>query len=172
VKSELEVASEADNTDDGEKPPARPRHDARAGRLRYCYIATATSRYCYCNYYLTARPLPVGLSRRVPLLPHTAQVWHAVPCSERAAPMPDTSLRRPTVAEDARLNVKAAHEFGDLERPITAPVHSLLTSPARSHPNAAHAKELPLHLILLILSYVRTHRPTRPCHGLLPKPAR
>jgi hypothetical protein len=69
VKSELEVASEADNTDDGEKPPARPRHDARAGRLRYCYIATATSRYCYCNYYLTARPLPVGLSRRAPLPP-------------------------------------------------------------------------------------------------------
>jgi hypothetical protein len=71
VKSELEVASEADNTDDGEKPPARPRHDARAGRLRCYYIATATTRCYYYNYHLTARSLPAGLSRRVPLLsPH------------------------------------------------------------------------------------------------------
>ncbi|KAF1847767.1 uncharacterized protein K460DRAFT_281115 [Cucurbitaria berberidis CBS 394.84] len=38
--------------------------------------------------------------------------------------------------------------------PITAPIHSWLTSPARSHPNAAQAKELPLHLIQLILSHL------------------
>jgi hypothetical protein len=38
--------------------------------------------------------------------------------------------------------------------PITAPIHTWFTSPARSHPNAAQAKELPLHLIQLILSYV------------------
>jgi hypothetical protein len=75
--------------------------------------------------------------------------------------MPDTSLRRQTAvsaaaaAEDARLTAKAAHDFSGFERPITAPVHALLTSPARSHPNAAHAKELPLHLIYRILSYVR-----------------
>jgi hypothetical protein len=39
--------------------------------------------------------------------------------------------------------------------PLTVPVHGWFTSPARSHPNAALAKELPLHLIHLILSYVR-----------------
>lgn len=39
-------------------------------------------------------------------------------------------------------------------QPITAPVHSWLTSPARSHPNAAQAKELPLHLIQLILTHL------------------
>jgi hypothetical protein len=38
--------------------------------------------------------------------------------------------------------------------PIMAPIHTWFTSPARSHPNAAQAKELPLHLIQLILSYV------------------
>ncbi|KAL5114006.1 hypothetical protein ACEQ8H_008111 [Pleosporales sp. CAS-2024a] len=38
--------------------------------------------------------------------------------------------------------------------PITAPMHSWFTSPARSHPNAAQAKELPLHLIQLILSHL------------------
>jgi hypothetical protein len=38
--------------------------------------------------------------------------------------------------------------------PITAPIHTWLTSPARSHPNAAQAKELPLHLIQVILSYL------------------
>ncbi|KAF1833404.1 hypothetical protein BDW02DRAFT_570073 [Decorospora gaudefroyi] len=40
------------------------------------------------------------------------------------------------------------------DRPITAPVHAWFTSPARSHPNAAQAKELPLHLIQLILSHL------------------
>jgi hypothetical protein len=39
--------------------------------------------------------------------------------------------------------------------PITVPLHSWFTSPARSHPNALHAKELPLHLIQLILTHVR-----------------
>jgi hypothetical protein len=38
--------------------------------------------------------------------------------------------------------------------PITAPIHTWFTSPARSHPDAAQAKELPLHLIQLILSHL------------------
>tara|TARA_R110002003_G_scaffold61_2_gene5519 strand:- start:27236 stop:27484 length:249 start_codon:yes stop_codon:yes gene_type:complete len=38
---------------------------------------------------------------------------------------------------------------------LGAPFHSWFTSPARSHPNAAQAKELPLHLIQLILTHVR-----------------
>jgi hypothetical protein len=49
----------------------------------------------------------------------------------------------------------ASQNFHNTERPITAPIHSWFTSPARSHPNAAQAKELPLHLIQLILTYVR-----------------
>ncbi|KAH6625206.1 hypothetical protein C7974DRAFT_395641 [Boeremia exigua] len=48
----------------------------------------------------------------------------------------------------------ASHIFYNAERPITAPRHSWFTSPARSHPNAAQAKELPLHLIQLILTHL------------------
>lgn len=39
--------------------------------------------------------------------------------------------------------------------PITAPNHSWFTSPARSHANAGKGRELPLHLVQLILSHVR-----------------
>ena len=39
--------------------------------------------------------------------------------------------------------------------PITAQAHLWSTSPARSHLNTAQTKELPLHLIQLILTYVR-----------------
>jgi len=60
--------------------------------------------------------------------------------------MPDRRTK-----DDARAPVNT---FGPGERPITAPIHSWFTSPARSHPNAAQAKELPLHLIQLILTYV------------------
>ncbi|KAF1927525.1 uncharacterized protein M421DRAFT_101516 [Didymella exigua CBS 183.55] len=42
----------------------------------------------------------------------------------------------------------------DAIRPITAPIHSWFTSPARTQPNAAQAKELPLHLIQLILTHL------------------
>ncbi|KAJ4354879.1 hypothetical protein N0V95_003413 [Ascochyta clinopodiicola] len=48
----------------------------------------------------------------------------------------------------------ASHNFHRTERPITAPIHTWFTSPARSHPNAAQAKELPLHLIQLILTHL------------------
>ncbi|KAF3049335.1 hypothetical protein E8E11_009792 [Didymella keratinophila] len=48
----------------------------------------------------------------------------------------------------------ASQNFHNTERPITAPIHTWFTSPARSHPNAAQAKELPLHLIQLILTYL------------------
>lgn len=41
--------------------------------------------------------------------------------------------------------------------PLTAPVHTFFTSPTRSHPDATHAKELPLHLVHLILTYVSMH---------------
>ena len=78
--------------------------------------------------------------------------------------MPNTTLRRPTVAEDERLSAKDPYDLGGNQRPITAPVHTFLTSPARSHPNAAHAKELPLHLILRILDYVRC--PALPCPAM------
>ncbi|KAE8849549.1 hypothetical protein PTNB73_10490 [Pyrenophora teres f. teres] len=39
------------------------------------------------------------------------------------------------------------------DTPLTVPVHAWFTSPARSHADLTHAKELPLHLIHLILSY-------------------
>ncbi|KAH7132478.1 hypothetical protein B0J11DRAFT_521787 [Dendryphion nanum] len=38
--------------------------------------------------------------------------------------------------------------------PITAPYHSWITSPARSHASSGQGKELPLHLIALILSHL------------------
>jgi hypothetical protein len=38
--------------------------------------------------------------------------------------------------------------------PISAPVHGFLTSPARSHSGHGQGKELPLHLIQLILEYL------------------
>ncbi|KAF1962072.1 hypothetical protein CC80DRAFT_400723 [Byssothecium circinans] len=40
------------------------------------------------------------------------------------------------------------------DTPITAPRHGWFTSPARSHANAGMGKELPLHLIQLILEYL------------------
>ena len=73
-------------------------------------------------------------------------------------PMPDNAapLRAPGAASKP-----GAPKFGP--GPITAPIHSWFTSPARSHPTAAQAKELPLHLIQLILTYVRAivHRQSR-----------
>lgn len=65
-------------------------------------------------------------------------------------PMPDNAapLRAPGVPSKSGIPILEP-------RPITAPVHSWFTSPARTHPNAAQAKELPLHLIQLILTYVR-----------------
>ncbi|KAH7380522.1 hypothetical protein DE146DRAFT_302464 [Phaeosphaeria sp. MPI-PUGE-AT-0046c] len=66
--------------------------------------------------------------------------------------MPDT----PTTARRATADVQvvAGAPLRYPTHPITAPVHSWLTSPARSHPNAAQAKELPLHLIQLILTHL------------------
>ncbi|KAF1937488.1 hypothetical protein EJ02DRAFT_55076 [Clathrospora elynae] len=63
--------------------------------------------------------------------------------------MPDTlhNLRCPHASADATSRLPP-------DGPITAPVHSWFTSPARSHPNAAQAKELPLHLVHLILTYL------------------
>ncbi|KAF7680158.1 hypothetical protein GT037_001809 [Alternaria burnsii] len=53
---------------------------------------------------------------------------------------------------------KRAHLSADAllpkDRPITAPLHTWFTSPARSHSNLAQAKELPLHLIQLILTHL------------------
>ncbi|CAO2651772.1 Nn.00g000550.m01.CDS01 [Neocucurbitaria sp. VM-36] len=62
------------------------------------------------------------------------------------------SSRRPPAPGDATPKAKAALRIGG--GPITAPIHSWFTSPARSHPNAAQAKELPLHLIQLILTHL------------------
>ncbi|KAH7402939.1 hypothetical protein BKA66DRAFT_404599 [Pyrenochaeta sp. MPI-SDFR-AT-0127] len=63
--------------------------------------------------------------------------------------MPETpSSRRQPVSADTTPKLQVGRG------PITAPIHSWFTSPARSHPNAAQAKELPLHLIQLILTYL------------------
>ena len=51
---------------------------------------------------------------------------------------------------------------------IATPMHTFFTSPARSHPDAAQAKELPLHLIHLILSHV-CRRWTRPVNRATPQ---
>jgi hypothetical protein len=145
VSPELLVPSEADDTDDCKK---RLQDGGRASRLHL--LLDSLSGFCRAPKTL------------LPPLPPTAQAWHAVPCSKRAVPMPHTSSRPPTVAEDVRLNAKASYDLGESQRPITAPIHTFLTSPARSHPNAAHAKELPLHLILRILDHVRNNRPLSP----------
>ncbi|KAF2821965.1 hypothetical protein CC86DRAFT_330608 [Ophiobolus disseminans] len=66
---------------------------------------------------------------------------------------PDTpSSSRPPAETPSKARIPAPdHTF---RGPITAPIHTWATSPARSHPNAAQAKELPLHLIALILTYL------------------
>ncbi|KAF3010063.1 hypothetical protein E8E13_011565 [Curvularia kusanoi] len=72
-------------------------------------------------------------------------------------PTPASARRTPAADATASASASAAtasHDFHRAERPITAPIHSWFTSPARSHPNAAQAKELPLHLIQLILNYL------------------
>ncbi|KAH7091951.1 hypothetical protein FB567DRAFT_227191 [Paraphoma chrysanthemicola] len=66
--------------------------------------------------------------------------------SSAAAPAP-TSTSTST-------STKAAGSIRVGESNISVPFHSWLTSPARSHPNAAQAKELPLHLIQLILTHL------------------
>lgn len=69
-------------------------------------------------------------------------------------PTSTPSAARRTPADATASAATASHNFHQAERPITAPIHTWFTSPARSHPNAAQAKELPLHLIQLILTYV------------------
>ncbi|KAF7573800.1 hypothetical protein PtrM4_087050 [Pyrenophora tritici-repentis] len=56
----------------------------------------------------------------------------------------------PYPSRRAQASAKAA-----VDTPLTAPIHGWFTSPARSHSDLPHAKELPLHLIHLILSYVQ-----------------
>lgn len=70
-------------------------------------------------------------------------------------PTSTPNAARRTPADATSSAATASHQFRNAERPITAPIHTWFTSPARSHPNAAQAKELPLHLIQLILTYVR-----------------
>ncbi|KAF9692940.1 hypothetical protein EKO04_009046 [Ascochyta lentis] len=65
-----------------------------------------------------------------------------------------SSTPAPARRTPADAREEASHNFYRAERPITAPIHTWFTSPARSHPNAAHAKELPLHLIQLILTHL------------------
>jgi hypothetical protein len=72
-----------------------------------------------------------------------------------------------TTSYACRARAETRGEKGEHDTPpITAPMHAWFTSPARSHPNAAQAKELPLHLIQLILSYVGA------CRCALPRPVR
>ena len=73
-----------------------------------------------------------------------------MPAVERSTPAP----RRDPAAMDAP-NPKAAIHVNMKDRhPITAPYHGWFTSPARSHADVQKGKELPLHLVALILSYV------------------
>ncbi len=73
----------------------------------------------------------------------------------------DPLPQQPSFAADAA-------RFDFRNAPITAPGHLWLTSPACLHTNAsangltAQAKELPLHLILLILTHVPLAMPPRP----------
>ncbi|KAL1601211.1 hypothetical protein SLS59_005363 [Nothophoma quercina] len=69
-------------------------------------------------------------------------------------PTSTPNAARRTPADATSSAATASHQFRNAERPITAPIHTWFTSPARSHPNAAQAKELPLHLIQLILTYL------------------
>ncbi|KAF2643718.1 hypothetical protein P280DRAFT_487666 [Massarina eburnea CBS 473.64] len=57
--------------------------------------------------------------------------------------------RMPTTGRDAILHVPEPHNH-----PLTAPRHGWFTSPARSHASSGYRKELPLHLIQLILEYL------------------
>jgi hypothetical protein len=70
--------------------------------------------------------------------------------------MPNSTPKpaRRTPADATASAATISQNFHNTERPITAPIHTWFTSPARSHPNAAQAKELPLHLIQLILTHL------------------
>ncbi|KAH7068018.1 tyrosyl-DNA phosphodiesterase-domain-containing protein [Paraphoma chrysanthemicola] len=84
-------------------------------------------------------------------------------------PMPENVARPQRPPGDSRAaastsSTKAAGSIRVGESNISVPFHSWFTSPARSHPNAAQAKELPLHLIQLILTHVcRPHPMHAPC---------
>ncbi|KAF2126896.1 hypothetical protein P153DRAFT_296792 [Dothidotthia symphoricarpi CBS 119687] len=66
--------------------------------------------------------------------------------------MPDTPhARHQPVDATARQEAPPAEHF---HGPAGAPMHTWFTSPARTRANAAHAKELPLHLIQLILNHL------------------
>lgn len=66
--------------------------------------------------------------------------------------MPDPSApRRPVPRSTATPQPSTNNARGP---PVTAPVHAWFTSPARSHSNYGQSKELPLHLIQLILEYL------------------
>ncbi|KAH5344333.1 hypothetical protein HBI49_222860 [Parastagonospora nodorum] len=81
-------------------------------------------------------------------------------CDEKLEPsvthVPQLRLPMPDNAAPLRAPGAASRSGAPLlgPGPITAPIHSWFTSPARTHPNAAQAKELPLHLIQLILTYL------------------
>ncbi|KAK7186048.1 hypothetical protein PSPO01_07860 [Paraphaeosphaeria sporulosa] len=74
-----------------------------------------------------------------------------------AAPTPRAALANATTSTSNTPSGKESQysHFADTSRgpPITAPSHSWFTSPARSHASG-QGKELPLHLIQLILEYL------------------
>ena len=68
--------------------------------------------------------------------------------------MPGLS-RPPLSAMAANKSARATININYKDRgPITAPHHGWLTSPAKSHATVGQGKELPLHLIALILAHV------------------
>jgi hypothetical protein len=67
-----------------------------------------------------------------------------------AAARRDQAARMPAASPSAA----AIHVNMRDRTPITAPHHGWFTSPARSHADVQKGKELPLHLVALILSYV------------------
>jgi hypothetical protein len=66
-----------------------------------------------------------------------------MPPSHRA-PAVATAASRPSIPVNYKERI-----------PLTAPAHGWLTSPARSHAGAGQGTELPLHLIAIIINYVR-----------------
>jgi hypothetical protein len=93
--------------------------------------------------------------------PPPARKLHTIPWPCEADAKADADAAMPTTTpHPRRTRAESRDEHAALPftppivAPLTAPIHTWFTSPARSHPNAAQAKELPLHLIQLILSYV------------------
>lgn len=96
-------------------------------------------RGCHTPHYLRNAVIP------------TTEFLNMPPLAERERPPSNHNAPHPAVGNKASMSTMRRHAAAMADPP---PHHSWLTSPARSHTAQAQGRELPLHLVALILSYV------------------